>query len=524
MGRLGPLTSLALGRSPYDDVVDGEGEADPREPEKQYDPAGRLVNPETKKIIKDLIRAHNEVMLVIGVAEPENAAANEVERTLTKNFRENELNWKTATEGIGAILVLLGLGSLQGIQKRALIYRKRADLPFLQLLYAERRSHSYAQLYLSGFPSLFLMQRLRAHTINASYGNNMWLRAALGYIRFHLVLFSTLQRLDLIDGSQWLPGIKFFIPFSSSSPFTAPPPLGGLSASSLFHWVGALGISIAPYALYYVVSTLRDNVAPPLVGYIYSCLPHPTEPPSPPRPQPPPTTAPRLPVPESPTLGAADREIRPAQNPELGLPTSLALDGQANGEVIPVGAIRRQSTFSSRAEEDYGTDEEDADIINATLISFDVDTSESTEPPTGVWSAELRPSFGGDARQQPKEAPVYASNELTKFPPRFAALIMGHMLADLLCAPLEALGLRAIARDFVRKNGLHAADILGLNIFEGFTWRGVFNITQLVASKFLVSAEIWALVTLVARQFYEPEGEYKEMHREEVQQSINGAG
>ena len=36
-----------------------------------WDEKGRPVNPETKRINRDVIRSHNEVMLVIGVAEPE---------------------------------------------------------------------------------------------------------------------------------------------------------------------------------------------------------------------------------------------------------------------------------------------------------------------------------------------------------------------------------------------------------------------------------------------------------------------
>lgn len=60
------------GRSPYDDVVQGEGQNDPRGPPQLYDERGRPINPETKRINRDVIRSHNEVMMVIGVAEPEN--------------------------------------------------------------------------------------------------------------------------------------------------------------------------------------------------------------------------------------------------------------------------------------------------------------------------------------------------------------------------------------------------------------------------------------------------------------------
>lgn len=64
--------SVLQGRSPYDDVVPGEGVPDLRAPQQMYDERGRPVNPETRRINRDLIRSHNEIMHVIGVAEPEN--------------------------------------------------------------------------------------------------------------------------------------------------------------------------------------------------------------------------------------------------------------------------------------------------------------------------------------------------------------------------------------------------------------------------------------------------------------------
>ena len=57
-------------------MVPGEGEDDPRQPAQEFDARGRPINPRTKRINRDIIRAHNEVMLVIGVAEPENSTSN----------------------------------------------------------------------------------------------------------------------------------------------------------------------------------------------------------------------------------------------------------------------------------------------------------------------------------------------------------------------------------------------------------------------------------------------------------------
>jgi len=107
MGRQGPLTALALvcprlpplnlpeetlclftnscslnltifdskpqGRSPYDDVVQGDGDGGEGESSstQQYDEKGRPINPETKRLNREIVRSHNEVMHVIGVAEPD---------------------------------------------------------------------------------------------------------------------------------------------------------------------------------------------------------------------------------------------------------------------------------------------------------------------------------------------------------------------------------------------------------------------------------------------------------------------
>ena len=117
MGLQGPLTAQALGRSPYDpEMVQGEGEGegdvegenDVGSPasRQQYDARGRPINPESKRINRDIIRSHNEVMLLVGVAEAENqpsAAENESRRQ--HDAYENALGARltfTGTGGSGA--------------------------------------------------------------------------------------------------------------------------------------------------------------------------------------------------------------------------------------------------------------------------------------------------------------------------------------------------------------------------------------------------------------------------------------
>ncbi|KAI1138834.1 hypothetical protein F5Y05DRAFT_352152 [Hypoxylon sp. FL0543] len=526
MGRLEPLTSLALGRSPYDDVVPGEGEADPHEPEKQYDSLGRIVNPRTKQIMKDVIRAHNEVMLVIGVAEPENGGISAADLELAKQYQEYESDTGKTLYQLGTSLGILSTWGVLNIRRRILVYKRQADASFFRLIQAEYRTHSLLQLCFSGYPCHLIMHVLRLTSRYVKFHSPKAMplplfHGTLEYVRFHLHLFLTMQRLDLIPSSQWLPGPMFFIPFSSSSPFAAPPLPESLNPSSLFSWVCKLAANLAPYATFYICGHLWEWACSILKSHIRKRLPRPI------------LTLPtnnrlslsngatqRQPVPESPTLGAADREIR-HQNQEADAPTSLALD-QPSGETIPVGSIRRQSTFSSRGGEDYGTDEEDSEMVNPTLISFDVDTSESTEPPTGVWSAELRPSFAGDPRQQSKEAPIYVVNPLTSLPSTLAADILADFLTNILFIPLESHALPIVARALARRRGLPYNVMCNEGFLGGLSWKGVFNIIQLDVVRLLISGEAWALTTVLSQWLHVTEEEWKEIRTEEDEEEMGG--
>lgn len=322
-----------------------------------------------------------------------------------------------------------------------------------------------------------------------------------------------MQRLDMIPASQWLPSPSFFIPFSSSSPFPAPPPLESLDVSGISTWIGKIVVNLAPYATFYVCGRFWQSVCTLLRSRIREHLPRPFSPPANNRASVPPSSPQRQAIPESPTLGAADQEIR-HQTPEADAPTSLALD-QPSGETIPVGSIRRRGTFSSRGGEDYATDEEDAEMVNPTLISFDVDTSESTEPPTGVWSAELRPSFSGDARQQPREAPLYIVNPLTSLPSTFAADILADFMTNILLMPLDSHAIPIAARALARRRGLPYDGMCDGSFLGGLTPRGVLNIILLDMARLLISGEVWAITTVLSRWLHVTEDEFREIRKEE---------
>lgn len=102
--------------------MDGTGEDDPHEPERQYDEKGRIINPETKQRIKNVIRAHNEVMLVIGVAEPESSGES-LDIVMARQHQawesETGTRWLEAGRGLG----ILGMWGVHGVRQRIMVIR-----------------------------------------------------------------------------------------------------------------------------------------------------------------------------------------------------------------------------------------------------------------------------------------------------------------------------------------------------------------------------------------------------------------
>ncbi len=269
-------------------------------------------------------------------------------------------------------------------------------------------------------------------------------------------------------------------------------------------------MSLAPYAGYYLIGCAWDVFSYLIRRQISKSLPQPFPSPiSNIRTLAPTNTPPRQSFPESPTLGVADREIRHTQGLDAD-GDSLAMNGEGVAEPLPVGTIRRQGTFSSRGGDDYATDEEDPEMVNPTLISFDVDTSESTEPPAGIWSAELRPSNSGDPRTQEKEAPRYVVNTLTSLPSLLAGDILTSSLTHTLLNPFDILAFRAMARAFSLKFGLPTGHMFELSLSDGLAGRMILNIFQAEVLKFVICFGAWAAITGVAQRFHVTDEEWKE--------------
>jgi len=102
-------------------VVPGEGEEDPRQPTQQYDYRGRPINPETRRMNRDIVRSHNEVMQVIGVAEPENPfSAPEAESQRRHGDYEEDVGLALVRPAIRCV-ESSGVFGLDGLRQRILV-------------------------------------------------------------------------------------------------------------------------------------------------------------------------------------------------------------------------------------------------------------------------------------------------------------------------------------------------------------------------------------------------------------------
>ncbi len=327
-----------------------------------------------------------------------------------------------------------------------------------------------------------------------------------------------------MPSSPWLPGPRFFIPGSATSPIPLPSIPSKISIGSALQWLAAFAIGVAPFASFYLVSRLGGKIAQLLEFQIWPLLPRPkslrnristlrrrlardsTVSQAPENIESrPPTSHP-----------TAEEEPRNGRDIARDEPTFRALEGQAPHDPPAVSAVRRQSTFSVRGD-DFGSDDEETEIVSATLISFDVEATESTDTPPGVWSAELRPNV---ADSRPAQEPKYRDNELTRLPAVRARQLLALPIARIFIAPFEALMWRSMARSYAIQHGLPTVAMHGPNLLGSLTWMGVSNIICLeLAHVLFFQADMYALVIEFAKQFRMTEEEWNELDTETANDS-----
>lgn len=98
-------------------------------PEQQYDERGRPVNPATKQMNKDIIRAHNEVMAVIGVAEADHPTHDQEHELRIQHELSEEQTAKNIAFAAKWSLDAIGIFGAHGLRQRTLV-RAKSRLEF----------------------------------------------------------------------------------------------------------------------------------------------------------------------------------------------------------------------------------------------------------------------------------------------------------------------------------------------------------------------------------------------------------
>ncbi|GAB1314190.1 ER-bound oxygenase mpaB/mpaB'/Rubber oxygenase catalytic domain-containing protein [Madurella fahalii] len=550
MGRLEPLTSQALGRSPYDDVVLGEGPENPRGHQQMYDERGRPINPETKRINRDVIRSHNEVMMVIGVAEPENCTVDsEAEAARRHHQYEDRIGRRLLLAG--GVLETAGIWGVNGMRQRILLYKEYSQVTFHGMFRLVWNQQSLASYFLAGLPSFLASTVLEQLAIPGSRKYPV-LQYVTTYIRLHLAVYTFFQRTGIIPFSSLLPSWRFFIPGTSASPIPLPPAPTSLCPRGLLRWLSAFAVGLAPFAGFYLYTKVYSLITRTLRFKIYGLLPRPYN------------ANKRKQLREAtPPLGMADIPIEFRADETLEMLDPLPTPPPSSD--IPT-RVRRQSTVSLRGagtntntaatttagpisghvatgSDDFASDDEEAELVSATLISFDVEATEPTpdahhQHPSAstaadnpnhnnnngssnnnsntpnLWSAELRPNLadssrpsGGSPSDGP-ETPVYRENALTRLPAVLATDVLAITPARLLMTPFAGAVWLRLARPYMARMGLSLAGVRD-DAAVGFFWtfagplgrRAVVNLLGLELLLAVLQGEAWSLMMLVAERF-----------------------
>ncbi|KAK2602805.1 hypothetical protein N8I77_009310 [Diaporthe amygdali] len=573
MGRHGPLTSMALGRSPYDDIVMGEGEGDPRAPLQMYDERGRPVNPETRRINRDVIRSHNEVMLVIGVVEAENSIDEaRAERARHIAHLQHDTRLARRFEWVSRACELTGVWGVAGLRQRILLYRDYSHVPVSRLIQHELQTWSLRKLFWDGLPAFVVANAMELPYFGQRIMRSTALKWGFTYVQTMLKVWIFLSRTSLLpaSSSSWFPNWKYFIPFTASSIIPPCPLPTTFTSRSVASWLGSIALSAAPIMGLWFSEGLIDWVREFFYEVIYDLLPNPSGPELPPIPanlivqrastnpdDPVQSQTQSGPVPLSNAaeavpvrVGLGDSEgTTPGDGNVWEVPQTTEAPAPPDADTDPAPRERNPSPparnngtgrpdtrrrpshrpqVSQTADaDDFTDDEEDAnEIVSATLISFDVENNpENPDPndaniPPGVWSAELRPNPGNesqgagggdrDGEERSRRPPrLYRDNALTRLPATLAADMLARRAASLLLAPMEAMVLRNIAECWCRPRGMSTAGLWGFS-------RGmILNLLAVEIVHFLVDADMWASISMVSNEFVLSSAEWEKMQKEE---------
>lgn len=192
---------------------------------------------------------------------------------------------------------------------------------------------------------------------------------------------------------------------------------------------------------------------------------------------------------EAGNVGVASGVNVRAEDPQ----TLRALEGRPAAEYQEAPTPRRERRETIFETEQDSSDEEDTELAHATLVSFDVEATESMDNSLGGWSAELR------SATEPKQKDVrYRVTGLTLLPTILATEGLREVIAGVLVMPLEAVMVRIIARAYRLSASSSVSDLYLFrdtvpafeNLFSAFTLQ--LAMTGLVWAGFTYGSQWWA--------------------------------
>lgn len=125
-------------------------------------------------------------------------------------------------------------------------------------------------------------------------------------------------------------------------------------------------------------------------------------------------------------------------------------------------------------------EDEDDEMVQATLVSFDVEASEM-EATGNAYSAELR-----NMNAEP-EPTAFRTNFLTTLPPILSTEIFAKVIGGIALVPLEMIMVRIVADGFTKSAGIE------MNVWEiPRSWEWVTNILATHAMDMVIGGLVWA--------------------------------
>jgi hypothetical protein len=291
-------------------------------------------------------------------------------------------------------------------------------------------------------------------------------------------MFAILQQLYLIPGSRRFPSLLSFVPFSAESPLLSPLP--ALASASVGSMMTVLE-SALPFFYIILHGKVKFFASHLLYRPVYRLLPRPVGQ----------SMFAGLPVaPPTMEYDTPDQQLQPIRLTEDEI-TLRALEG------LP--SLERPEPRARPVERDSDSSADDAEMTHATLISFDVEATDSTGqgPPLGgglgQWSAELR-----SANELPPSETRYRMTGVTLLPTIMAVEGLREILAGIAVLPLEAVMVRCIGRLYRASANVGVADMWprksGYGGFGGFA-----NILSALTLQLGVTGAVWAGFTVASQ-------------------------